>query len=51
MAAPVVPTHEASAAPIVSSAAFDHGVARSDPRTWMPPPIVNSVAKSTTNGR
>ncbi len=51
IAAPVVPTQEAITVPTARSAVFAAGVARSVPRTWMPPPMVNSVAIRMTNGR
>ena len=41
--APVVPTRLASTAPAASSAVFISGVPDSDPRTWMPPVMTNSV--------
>ena len=50
IAAPVVPTSDASAVPITMRTAFTAGVPRSEPATWMPPPIVNRVAIRMRNG-
>ena len=48
--APVVPITLASVAPSASNPVFFAGVPRSAPRKQMPPAIVNSENRMTTNG-
>ncbi len=50
MAAPVVPTHEASIVPIKSRTVLSAGVPFSEPRMTIPPAMVKSPHKRIIKG-